>query len=156
GLPVHASKHCVANKSPNPGSYRMLLETSRGRRRLFKPGDPFHPSRAKGKIRPEKDELPAEHRSLIDWYDQVFCNEQPPTSLPPNDPPEVPTGQFPPSFESENAHINSAGALVLPERFRQLLGITESTRLSLYAEDDRLVIQPITKAYINRIRGCLK
>ena len=54
GLQVHVSKHCVANKSPNPGRSRMLLETTRGRRRLFRNGDRFHPDRRQGKIRPER------------------------------------------------------------------------------------------------------
>ena len=28
GVQVHAYLHCVANKPPNPGRYRMLVETS--------------------------------------------------------------------------------------------------------------------------------
>ena len=41
GVQVHAYLHCVANKPPNPGRYRMLVETSKGRRRLYRPGDPW-------------------------------------------------------------------------------------------------------------------
>ena len=44
GFVVHASQHCVASKAPNPGRYRMLIETERGRRRLFRPGDPTTPT----------------------------------------------------------------------------------------------------------------
>ncbi len=33
GFYVHVVQHCVANRPPNPGRYRMLLETSPGRRR---------------------------------------------------------------------------------------------------------------------------
>ena len=29
GVQVHAYLHCVANKPPNPGRYRMLVETSK-------------------------------------------------------------------------------------------------------------------------------
>ena len=32
GVAVHVNLHCVANKRPNPGNYRMLYETGRGRR----------------------------------------------------------------------------------------------------------------------------
>jgi hypothetical protein len=36
GLQPHVSWHCVANKKPNGGRYRMLYETIRGRRRLLR------------------------------------------------------------------------------------------------------------------------
>ena len=45
GVYVHVIQHCVANRPPNPGRYRMLLETSPGRRRLFRKGDSYHPDR---------------------------------------------------------------------------------------------------------------
>ena len=50
GVYVHIVQHCVANRPPNPGRYRMLLETINGRRRLFRKGDAYHPARegAKG------------------------------------------------------------------------------------------------------------
>ena len=72
GVKVHVYQHCVANKAPNPGRYRMLYETSSGRRRLFRPGDPCHPSRATGKDVPAQDAVPMEHRALIDWYHDEF------------------------------------------------------------------------------------
>ena len=34
GVYIHAQMHCVANRPPNPGRYRMLFETRPGRRRL--------------------------------------------------------------------------------------------------------------------------
>lgn len=73
GLPVHVSTHCVAVKPPNPARYRTLHETARGRRRLFRSGDPYHPNREGGKIRPEKSALPSGHAHLVDWYDRVYC-----------------------------------------------------------------------------------
>lgn len=72
GLQVHASVHCVASKAPNPGRYRMLHETVRGRRRLFRAEDPYHPHREGGKIRPDKAELQTEYQHLVDWYDKVY------------------------------------------------------------------------------------
>ena len=38
GVQIHAYLHCVANRKPNPARLRMLTETSRGRRRLYRPG----------------------------------------------------------------------------------------------------------------------
>ena len=72
GVKVHVYQHCVANKAPNPGRYRMLYETSSGRRRLFRPGDPCHPGRVNGKDVPARDAVPMEHRELIDWYHAEF------------------------------------------------------------------------------------
>ena len=68
GVQVHAYLHCVANKPPNPGRYRMLVETSKGRRRLFRPGDPCDPRRTTGKDVPRDDEIPPAYGDLIDWY----------------------------------------------------------------------------------------
>ena len=45
GVQVFAYLHGVANKAPNPGRDRILVETSKGRRRLFRPGDSYHPRR---------------------------------------------------------------------------------------------------------------
>ena len=68
GVQVHAYLHCVANKAPNPGRYRMLVETSKGHRRLFKPGDPCHPLRASGKDVPDAREIPPNYGALLEWY----------------------------------------------------------------------------------------
>lgn len=73
GVKVHAYLHCVANKPPNPGRYRMLFETATGRRRLFRPTDPCHPRRVGGKDMPKRHELPVDQRHLIDWYVGEFA-----------------------------------------------------------------------------------
>ena len=44
----------------------MLFETSKGRRRLFRPGDPFHPRRHSGKDIPHDGEIPPAYRKLND------------------------------------------------------------------------------------------
>ena len=67
GVQIHAYLHCVANKPPNPGRYRMLTETSKGRRRLFRPGDPCHHLRT-GKNAPSKKDIPKKYRELLNWY----------------------------------------------------------------------------------------
>ena len=75
GVQVHAYLHCVANRAPNPGRYRMLFETSKGRRRLFRPGDPCHPRRSSGKEIPRDDQIPAAYRNLIDWYRNEYAGD---------------------------------------------------------------------------------
>src|SRR5208283_5416175 len=58
GFYVHVVQHCVANRPPNPGRYRMLFETSPGRRRLYRHGDSYHPQREGGKVSPNPEDLP--------------------------------------------------------------------------------------------------
>jgi len=68
GVYVHVVQHCVANRPPNPGRYRMLVETAPGRRRLFRSGDSYHPAREGSKTTPEIEDLPEKYRELLDWY----------------------------------------------------------------------------------------
>jgi hypothetical protein len=68
GVRIHLSSHAVANKEPNGGRYRLLVETAPRRRRLYRPGDEFHPDRVRGKTMPSPDEVPPKYRPLIDWY----------------------------------------------------------------------------------------
>jgi hypothetical protein len=68
GVYIHAQMHCVANRAPNPGRYRMLFETKPGRRRLFRPGDPYDQGRDGSKTKPSEDSIPVEYRPLLKWY----------------------------------------------------------------------------------------
>jgi hypothetical protein len=68
GVYVHAVQHCVANRPPNPGRYRMLFETARSRRRLFRKGDPYNSAREGSKITPAADEIPNDYEMLLMWY----------------------------------------------------------------------------------------
>src|ERR1700745_425976 len=68
GFYVHVVQHCVGNRPPNPGRYRMLLETAPGRRRLFRPGDPYHPQREGGRISPKPGDFPENlFRGMLPW-----------------------------------------------------------------------------------------
>src|SRR5271170_3875990 len=69
GVYVHIVQHCVANRPPNPGRYRMLLETGEGRRRLFRDGDSYDPAREGSKITPSPDGIPVAYHSLLGWYE---------------------------------------------------------------------------------------
>jgi hypothetical protein len=68
GVYVHVVQHCVANRPANPGRYRMLFETSPGRRRLFREGDSYHPDREGAKITPDAEDMPDDYRDLLSWY----------------------------------------------------------------------------------------
>ena len=72
GLPIHASSHCVASKVPNPAPHRFLHETARGRRRLYRTGDPFHPNRRSGRTHPSPEDIPDRYRYLLEWYKTQF------------------------------------------------------------------------------------
>jgi hypothetical protein len=67
GVSTHISSHAVAGKKPQPNDYRMLVETERGRRRLFRDGDYYHHER-RGKIAPSAGDLPSEYLHLLEWY----------------------------------------------------------------------------------------
>jgi len=77
GVYPHLAVHCVANRPPNGGRYRMLFETAPSRRRLFRPGDPYHPRRERGKIVPERTEIPAKYLPLLDWYERDWAPASP-------------------------------------------------------------------------------
>ncbi len=163
GLQVHASKHCVANKSPNPGRSRMLFETTRGRRRLFRNGDSFHPDRHYGKIRPEKGDLPSKYQPLVDWYDTVYSTQ---TTVPAQVKPMplqrdgreelLSATSYGSEFVPRTAFVSSAGAVVIPDDLRKELGIEEGTRISIYRKQNHLVLQPVTDEFIHSLVGCLK
>ncbi|MGB8131053.1 MAG: hypothetical protein WCG81_14780 [Candidatus Angelobacter sp.] len=69
GVYVHVVQHCVANRPPNPGRYRMLFETAPGRRRLFRKGDTYHPEREGAKIVPRREDIPF-YDGLLSWYNE--------------------------------------------------------------------------------------
>ena len=73
GVYVHIVQHCVANRLPNPGRYRMLFETGPGRRRLFRKADGYHPAREGAKFVPSPEDMPERYRSLLSWY-REWCS----------------------------------------------------------------------------------
>jgi AbrB family looped-hinge helix DNA binding protein len=171
GFYVHASYHCLANKPANPANHRLLYENSRGRKRLYRLGDPVHPERQSGRTRPEKTDLLPAYRSLVDWYDQNYSKQDPVPSgslegtpanvtVPHRFPPERNAANWPfagvEEMQSGTVFVGAEGTIVLPERLRQELGIKEGSCLSVYRENDRLVVQPITEEFISSLVGCCK
>jgi bifunctional DNA-binding transcriptional regulator/antitoxin component of YhaV-PrlF toxin-antitoxin module len=169
GFSQHVSYHCVASKPADPVNHRMLHEDSRGRRRLYREGDPCHPERKSGKIRPDHWDLSAQYKPLVDWYDKVFSKQ---TSLPVSAlagatfEPTAPRGGGGRKSSSARsdlkwsipgaAFVSSAGAFVIPETLREELGIQEGTCLSIHREESHLVLQPVTDEFIHSLRGCCK
>jgi hypothetical protein len=78
GVYVHAVQHCVADRPPNPGRYRMLVETAPNRRRLYRPGDRADPARGSAKIVPRRGEIPESHHFLLEWYESEYVRREPP------------------------------------------------------------------------------
>jgi len=68
GLYAHVVQHCVANRVPNSGRYRMLFESAPSRRRLFRIGDNYDPAREGAKTVPDRQDIPSEYANLLDWY----------------------------------------------------------------------------------------
>jgi hypothetical protein len=79
GVYIHAQMHCVANRPPNPGRYRMLFETRPGYRRLYCSGDPFDAKRDGSKTVPLSAEIPERYRRLLQWYSE-WCRNKSKTS----------------------------------------------------------------------------
>src|SRR4030042_2160761 len=73
GVYVHIRQQCVANRPPNPGRYRMLLETNGGRRRLFREGDAYHPARRNAKTHPDRYHLPEKYLPLLEWHQREYA-----------------------------------------------------------------------------------
>lgn len=76
GVRPHVYLHCVANKPPNSARYRMLVETSRGWRRLFRAGDPSHPARRGGRDLPRPADVPERYRGLMAWYQREYVSQR--------------------------------------------------------------------------------
>ncbi len=70
GVYVHIVQHCVANRPPNPGRYRMLYESASGRRRLFRNGDAYDSAREGSKTVPHREDMAPEYLKLLDWYER--------------------------------------------------------------------------------------
>ncbi len=75
-IQMHISLHCVANAKAQPDTHKKLLRMGRGWYRLYKEGDTFDDSRAKGRILPLPEEIPTKYRYLIDWYRNDYSKKQ--------------------------------------------------------------------------------
>jgi len=62
---AHVNAHCVASKKANSATLRILTENPDGTLRRFRLGDPYHPTRKRGRTQPKPHSLPPEYRSLL-------------------------------------------------------------------------------------------
>ncbi|HPY32135.1 MAG TPA: AbrB/MazE/SpoVT family DNA-binding domain-containing protein [Verrucomicrobiota bacterium] len=53
----------------------------------------------------------------------------------------------------DSAYVTSKGQLVVPARIRRRFGIKPGTRINFVEEGDRIIFQPVTKAYIDSFCG---
>lgn len=58
-------------------------------------------------------------------------------------------------MEKEFATVTSKGQLVIPASIRQRLNIRKGTRVLFFEDNGRLLLQPLTDDFIDRVTGCL-
>lgn len=56
----------------------------------------------------------------------------------------------------ETSVVTTKGQLVIPARLRRRFGIKKGTMVTFVENDGRLIVQPITREFIRRLRGSLK
>ncbi len=57
---------------------------------------------------------------------------------------------------SEVSTVTTKGQLVIPSKLRRKFGIRKGTQVAFLAEDNKLVLQPLTPQFIRSLRGSLK
>ncbi|HOC00827.1 MAG TPA: AbrB/MazE/SpoVT family DNA-binding domain-containing protein [Verrucomicrobiota bacterium] len=58
--------------------------------------------------------------------------------------------------QAETVWFTTKGQVVIPLRLRKLYGIEDGTRAILSATDEGILLKPVTRHAINRLRGILK
>jgi AbrB family looped-hinge helix DNA binding protein len=59
-------------------------------------------------------------------------------------------------MKTEVSTVTTKGQLVIPAKLRRKYGIRKGTKVAFVEEKDRLVLQPLTLAFLDRLRGSLK
>ena len=55
-----------------------------------------------------------------------------------------------------DTHASTKGQIVIPAALRRKYGIQKGTRIHVTEKHGQIVLQPITRDYIRRLRGSLK
>jgi len=58
-------------------------------------------------------------------------------------------------MDPKYASVGAKGRLVIPAEFRRSLKIEKGTRIAFFEEEGRLVLQPVTDDFIDRMLGVL-
>jgi len=59
-------------------------------------------------------------------------------------------------MKSAVSTVTTKGQLVIPSRLRRKYGIRKGTRVAMIEEENRIILQPLTREYIRSLRGSLK
>lgn len=59
-------------------------------------------------------------------------------------------------MNTESAYVTSKGQVVVPARLRRKYGIKEGTRLNFTEENGRIIVQPVTKEFIDSFCGIFR
>ncbi len=57
--------------------------------------------------------------------------------------------------DAEYTAVNAKGQIVIPADIRDRFAIKQGTKIAFIEEKGRLLIQPVTDAFIESMRGCL-
>ena len=52
--------------------------------------------------------------------------------------------------------VTTKGQLVIPSKLRRKYGIRKGTRVAMIDEETRIILQPLTREYVRKLRGSLK
>jgi AbrB family looped-hinge helix DNA binding protein len=52
--------------------------------------------------------------------------------------------------------VTAKGQIVIPAALRRKYGISAGTKIQFYEENDRIILQPVTREYIDKVRGMFK
>jgi AbrB family looped-hinge helix DNA binding protein len=61
-----------------------------------------------------------------------------------------------PTLKTETVQFTTKGQIVIPARFRREFQIQDGTKASVTTTPDGILVRPITRSYINSLRGSLK
>ncbi len=53
-------------------------------------------------------------------------------------------------------YVTVKGQIVIPASLRRKYGIKAGTKIQVYEEGGRIILQPVTREYIRQVRGMLK
>jgi AbrB family looped-hinge helix DNA binding protein len=56
----------------------------------------------------------------------------------------------------ETSVVTTKGQLVIPARLRRRFGIKKGTRVTFVEDAGRIIVQPVTREFIQGLRGSLK
>jgi AbrB family looped-hinge helix DNA binding protein len=59
-------------------------------------------------------------------------------------------------MKREVGTVTTKGQLVIPSKLRRKYGIREGTQVAFVEEENRLILQPLTREFIRSLRGALK